>query len=181
MSASQRTSNMQLPLFVDSDKFERTDWNSAMNAIDGAVGSQLINIEHNNYVSDDGLSTYKAQIENCISKFRNAYTSKIATYGSGKVECSINVALPNTWGALLQVVPQAMRDQSVSLDSAYLGTGSLHNDSNKKCLNQLRIVNNTVSYYNETEYATGTTTSLENVATPTNSHTTFVVTWYIYR
>ena len=104
MSASQRTTNMQLPLFVDSDKFERTDWNSAMNAIDGAVGSQLINIYPQQFLSTGGNNI----AEQCNNMFQQIIAERVrleGIYGQSKVLCEISMHTGISWGYLRSCDP----------------------------------------------------------------------------
>lgn len=104
MSASQRTTNMQLPLFVGSDKLERTDWNSAMNAIDSAVGSQLITIYGQQFLSTAG-NTIATQCNNMYQQILAELARLENIFGQGKVLCEMSFHTGLSWGYLRSCDP----------------------------------------------------------------------------
>lgn len=174
MSASQSTTNMQLPLFVGSDKLERTDWNSAMNAIDGAVGSNVINIYPQQFVSTGG-SNIAEQCNNLYQQIVAEMNRLESVYGTGKIKCEINIHTGLSWGYLRQCdpsVPWVPRSNSTWALSG-IATEQRHT---------LHFQDGQVSQYLVSTSYSGTANQLLDRTTYVTSGVRGAqVLWYIYR
>lgn len=174
MSASQRTTNMQLPLFVDSDKFERTDWNSAMNAIDGAVGSQLINIYPQQFLSTGG-NNIAEQCNNMYQQIITELARLEGIYGQNKVLCEISMHTGLSYGYLRSCDPiipwKPLPNSSIALSGVA---------SNQRHI--LHFSGGQVDYYQVgTSYVDQPNNIVERSTEQVSGVRGAQVVWYVYR